>query len=225
MDTFNESKQLFKESFQKVLAENSSYEIDEAALPAYAHTNPLIDWLFWERLKVSFNYALKNKPEGKVLDFGCGSGVLSYILAGGNYKVTAVDLDLSPLKLVKQFVDFPAGIDFMEADILESQLEAGAYDVIFALDVLEHIENIDDYIRAFQRLLKPGGIVIVSGPTENYLYKIGRMIAGNKFTGHYHVTNIGRIKKDFKKTMKVQTIRRLQMPFVLFEVFVAGNKN
>ena len=224
MDTFKESKLLFKESFQKVLAKNSSYEIDEAALPAYAHTNPLIDWLFWERLRVSFNYAGKHKPTGKVLDFGCGSGVLSYILSRSNFKVTAVDLDLGPLKLVRQFVDFPEGIDFMEADILKSELDADAYDVIFALDVLEHIENIDDYIRVFQRLLKPDGIVIVSGPTENYLYKIGRMIAGNKFTGHYHVTNIGRIKNDFKKSMEVKTIRRLQMPFVLFEVFVAGKR-
>jgi hypothetical protein len=64
----------------------------------------------------------------------------------------------------------------------------------------------------------------VSGPTENILYKIGRKLSGERFTGDYHVNNIGNIRKEFEKTMNVKTISKIIWPFVLFEVFVATRK-
>src|SRR5580658_2579975 len=78
--TFSSTKTKFKECIQKVLKTNNSYEIDEAALPAYAHKNLLIDFIFWRRVEIAFKLASKN-TSARVLDFGCGSGLLSYALA------------------------------------------------------------------------------------------------------------------------------------------------
>jgi len=221
MTGFKTVKLTFKSAFERILANQNSYEIDEAALPAYAHKNALIDHLFWRRIKVAFDFAQKNKAQKKVLDFGCGSGVLSYLLAGNDYEVTAIDIEFAPLILVKKEIDFQKSIDFVEGDIMTKDFPDGSFDIIFALDVLEHIENLEDYIKIFNRLLTPDGVIIVSGPTENILYKIGRRLAGNRFTGDYHVTNIARIKEKFEDFNSVRTIKRLIIPFVLFEVFAA----
>ena len=145
-------------------------------------------------------------------------------MAENNYEVTAIDIEFAPLNLVKKEIDFQKSIDFVEGDIMTKDFPDGSFDVIFALDVLEHIENLEDYIKTFNRILTPDGVIIVSGPTENILYKIGRKLAGNRFTGDYHVTNIARIKKQFEAFNSVNTIKRLIVPFVLFEVFSAKKK-
>ena len=41
----------------------------------------------------------------------------------------------------------------------------------FLEHVLEHVDNISEYIQLFEKLLTPNGVIIVSGPTENIFYK------------------------------------------------------
>ena len=220
-NAFKTVKSKFKSAFERILDRQNNYEIDEAALPAYAHRNPLIDYLFWQRIKVAADYANKNSRGKKVLDFGCGSGVLSYLMATNGYMVTACDIEFRPLELVKKEIQFPEEIEFIEGDIISKKLPKQSFDVIFALDVLEHIDNLEDYINVFNELLTADGILIISGPTENLLYKIGRKLAGNRFTGDYHVTNIAKIKAKFNLYNSVETIKKLIFPFILFEVSVA----
>jgi|TARA_R110000868_G_scaffold339844_1_gene600538 2-polyprenyl-3-methyl-5-hydroxy-6-metoxy-1,4-benzoquinol methylase len=221
IETFQSTKKKFKKAFAEILSTINNYEIDEAALPAYAHKNPLIDYLFWSRLSIAFEFAKKQTGNKKALDFGCGSGCFSYLLAKNGYQVTATDLDFSPLKLVQEKLEFPSNIKFIQGDIIDKELPDNSFDVIFALDVLEHIENLSDYVELFKKLLTPDGVIIISGPTENILYKIGRKFAGNRFTGDYHVTNISSIKKEFGQQLNVKTIKKLISPFVLFELFSA----
>jgi 2-polyprenyl-3-methyl-5-hydroxy-6-metoxy-1,4-benzoquinol methylase len=223
METFKTTKKKFKTIFNEITDKTNNCEIDEAALPAYAHKNMLIDYLFWERIKVAFEYVKKNINKKKVLDFGCGSGVLSYLLAKNGYEVTSSDIEFSPLKLVKEKIDFPPNISFIEGDIITKDLPDNSFDIICAMDVLEHIDNLSDYIKLFKRLLTPDGIIIVSGPTENILYKIGRKLAGDRFTGDYHVKNISEIKQEFNPFLNVKTIKKIIFPVVLFEIFTAKN--
>jgi 2-polyprenyl-3-methyl-5-hydroxy-6-metoxy-1,4-benzoquinol methylase len=222
METFQSTKKKFKKTFAEILSTTNNYEIDEAALPAYAHKNPIIDYLFWSRLRVAFEFAQKQTVSKKALDFGCGSGCFSYLLANNGYQVTATDLDFSPLNLVKEKLDFPSNIEFIQGDIIDKDLPDNSFDVIFALDVLEHIENLGDYVQLFKKLLTPEGVIIISGPTENILYQIGRKFAGDRFTGDYHVTNISKIKGVFRPQLNVKTIKKLIFPFVLFELFAAS---
>jgi 2-polyprenyl-3-methyl-5-hydroxy-6-metoxy-1,4-benzoquinol methylase len=203
-----------------VLAEGSSAALSEAALPAYAHRNPLIDHIFWRRLKIAAD-PLRSSSKLTVLDFGCGSGVMSYLLAKMGHDVIAVDVDFSPLGRVRQHIDFPANIAFHNKDLVELELPADSVDAIVALDVLEHIHDFEKYLSLFVRILKPGGRMIVSGPTENWLYAIGRRLAGKQFTGDYHETNIASIRAAVAGKLRVQTLARLIWPFTLFEVFSA----
>ena len=226
MNIVTEVKPKFKKAIKEILAENKfNAQLDEAALPAYTHGNALIDYIFWDRIKTAVSFLLTEKTgEGiEVLDFGCGTGVLSYILANNKYKITSCDIESIPLQLMQKKITFPANIEFIHKDIFETDLIDKKFDAIIALDVLEHISDLEKYVLAFKKMLKPEGIIIVSGPTENILYKIGRKLAGDRFTGNYHVSNISIIKNKFSKHLKTKTIKRIIWPFVLFEIFAARN--
>ena len=222
MTDFQIAKRLFKKAFIDLTRSSDTYEITyEAAFPAYAHKNPLIDYIFWKRLQVCYEYILKQEHKS-VLDFGCGSGIMSYLLGNQNCSVTACDLELGPLNLIKDAIpDFPELNSAIEGDIRAASQPVGPFDVIVALDVLEHITDLDEHIAYFKTVLKPGGEVIISGPTENFFYRMGRKLSGKKFTGEYHVTNIDRIEDAFSQQMQVTTIANLIPPISLFKIIAA----
>jgi 2-polyprenyl-3-methyl-5-hydroxy-6-metoxy-1,4-benzoquinol methylase len=155
------------------------------------------------------------------LDFGYGSGVMSYCFAKSGIDVVGVDVDTKPLEEAKKHILFPQNIAFVSPKQLEDSAYNESFDCIVALDVLEHIEDLTEFIVLANRVLKKNGCVVVSGPTENILYQIGRKIAGRQFTGTYHVSNIARIRERLAHNLKIEHIATL-FPFVpLFELFAA----
>ena len=121
MLTFKVLKKRFKTAFIEILRRQQNLEIYEAAVPAYAHKNPFIDLIFWKRLQACYNL-MNNDLNVKVLDFGCGTGVMSYFLAHNGFDVTATDLSLEPQKLIENEIKFPKGIKFIEGDILRDPI-------------------------------------------------------------------------------------------------------
>jgi predicted TPR repeat methyltransferase len=72
-------------------------------------------------------------------------------------------------------------------DIFTLGLTAEHFDTIVAADVLEHIIDLDALVREFERLLVPGGELLVSAPSENRFYEFGRRVFGyTKPDDHYH---------------------------------------
>ena len=207
----------FKAVFQQMVKQSSKV-LDEAAFPAYAHRNPVIDHIFWQRLAAAERY-LQSRKNNLVLDFGCGSGVMSYILAGNADKVIATDIEPASWHQMHSAVVFPPNIQFASATELESEDYSHRFDAIVALDVLEHVDDLPAILRQFRAWLKPGGVAVISGPTENALYKLGRRLAGNRFTGEYHVSNISRIESTARQHGTVSPIAVLYPVFPLFKVF------
>jgi 2-polyprenyl-3-methyl-5-hydroxy-6-metoxy-1,4-benzoquinol methylase len=222
------TKKLFKENISLLLKSQGTDEVlSEAALPAYAHKNPIIDYVFWKRLEIAARFISTNcKPNSKILDFGCGTGVFSYEMAGRGYNITSLDLNLKPVELLKNKIQYPENITFIEGDFFALNFEENSIDAIVALDVLEHIplNELPLFLDKFEKILKKEGCIVISGPTENILYKIGRKFAGNDFTGEYHETTISKIKNVFDSKFKVVTLAKLIWPFTLFEVFFASKK-
>jgi 2-polyprenyl-3-methyl-5-hydroxy-6-metoxy-1,4-benzoquinol methylase len=218
-----ETKSRFQPAVRAVLQTQHADRLDEAALPAYAHTNPLIDMIFWRRLSVAFAEACRQGGR-RALDFGCGTGLMSETLAKAGFTVTAIDLDLAPKRLLDNQIGFAPSIVFVEGDALGLRLPAGSFDVILALDVLEHIAPLGPYLREFERLLGPGGVLIVSGPTENWLYRLGRKLAGERFTGHYHVCDIYDVAESARESFEVRRLERIIWPATLFEVLACRKR-
>lgn len=220
-NSFQSAQKLFKSAISDILKEKgNTYILSESAFPAYANKNFFIDRLFWGRVYHSYNYILDNYKNSSIMDFGCGSGILSYLLGSKNHKVLAYDIIIEPLNMVREQIDFGENISVSDSpleQIIES--DKNRFDCIVALDVLEHIEDLVPYVEKFKLLLKENGQVIFSGPTENILYKVGRKVAGNDYSGDYHVSNIKTISNFFGNYGKVEKIKTLYPLIPLFEIY------
>jgi len=219
---FDAYKARYRSAIRKVLAEAERGRLDEAGFPAYSHPNPFINWLFWQRLRAAMNHIEKSAPYETVLDFGCGSGVMLPFLAGQSKQVTAIDIDLLPLERVRMHIPLAENVKVLDANqVSVSELAPKSFDLISALDVLEHVDDLPRALSELIHLLKPGGQLVVSGPTENILYQIGRRLAGPEYSGAYHERGIGEIKRELAKLAQIDHIATLYWPVPLFEIFDA----
>ena len=114
--------------------------INETAVPSYTHTNPFIRRLFWQRLDTALGLA-QIRPADRVLDFGTGSGILLPTLQDRAGSVTATDLDVTPAQTLARVMNLSVSIlPSAEFDTWEQSHAAGV-DLIFALDVFEHLSQ------------------------------------------------------------------------------------
>jgi 2-polyprenyl-3-methyl-5-hydroxy-6-metoxy-1,4-benzoquinol methylase len=168
------------------------------------------------------NYIEKYSPYENVLDFGCGSGVMLPFLTQHSQHVIAMDIDLVPLQHVTNHIPLAEKVQVIDANQTTlSQLTPNSFDLINALDVLEHVKDLPCTLKELLHLLKPKGQLLISGPTENVLYQIGRKLAGTEFSGDYHERGTAEIKDELTRLADVRQIAVLYWPVPLFEIFVA----
>jgi 2-polyprenyl-3-methyl-5-hydroxy-6-metoxy-1,4-benzoquinol methylase len=90
------------------------------------------------------------------------------------------------------------------------------YAAIFALDSLEHNEDVRPLLEALADSLRRDGIFILSVPTENWLYKLGRNIA--RFDGHYHKQTIYDIEREVSRSFQGVERRVVPLGVPLFSI-------
>ena len=120
-------------------------------------------------LRVGFINARTNLAGARVLDVGCGGGILSESLSGLGAVVTGLDAGLAPISVARlhaKLNDHP--IDYRHATV-EQLVDQGEppYDIICCLEMLEHVPNPATTIAACARLLKPGGDIFFSTINRN----------------------------------------------------------
>lgn len=162
---------------------------DEMAIPSYSHPIPIVRWLFWSRLDAALLLAAV-RPGERIIDFGVGSGVLLPSLAPLASRLVGFDLHIQPARAMAELLGLSVELLPMHQFGGWVPSNSGSFDCIFALDVLEHVEETElgELSDAFVRLLAPGGRLVVSGATETLMYRIGRAVAG--FHGGYHHRSI-----------------------------------
>lgn len=130
------------------------------------------NWWFKVRRNIVFSLFekyLKVSPEKtRILDFGCGSGFLMGELQKRGYDASGVDtsaeaIDYGTRRGIRNLkIQQGDKIDFPD----------GRFDLVLALDVLEHIKNDIRAIQEIERVLKPGGWVIITVPAYMFLWGI-----------------------------------------------------
>jgi 2-polyprenyl-3-methyl-5-hydroxy-6-metoxy-1,4-benzoquinol methylase len=146
---------------------------------------------------------------------------MTYLLSEAGNSMVAVDVEYKPLDKIMDYIMFPQSCIFLKPEQLHKKVLFSSFDYIIALDVLEHIENLEETILLLHKLLKKNGEVIISGPTENFVYKIGRYFAGKHFIGEYHKHSVYSLKNRFAATADVKTLATLYYPLPLFKIFSA----
>lgn len=113
----------------------------------------------------------------KVLDVGCGGGILSESMALRGADVSGIDMGEAPLSVAKLH-QLESGLQINYRRITAEELaeqEPAQYDVVTCLEMLEHVPNPAGVIAACARLVKPGGQVFFSTINRNpkaYLFAI-----------------------------------------------------
>ena len=113
----------------------------------------------------------------KVLDVGCGGGILSEGMATKGATVTGIDLSDKALGVARlHLLESGRSVDYrsISAEALAAE-EAGAYDIVTCMEMLEHVPNPASTIAACAALTKPGGHVFFSTINRNakaYLFAV-----------------------------------------------------
>lgn len=113
----------------------------------------------------------------KVLDVGCGGGILTEAMAGLGAEVTGIDLSEKALKIAKlHLYESGRSVDYqlVSAEDFAAQ-RAGEFDVVTCMEMLEHVPDPASVVAACSRLVKPGGWVFFSTLNRNpksYLFAI-----------------------------------------------------
>ncbi len=97
----------------------------------------------------------------KVLDIGCGGGLLSEPFARLGAQVTGIDASEKNVKVAKLHSE-KVGLDIEYINTSIEQLNAPEYDVILNMEVIEHVDNPELFLASSINLLKPNGLMFVA---------------------------------------------------------------
>ncbi len=105
----------------------------------------------------------------RVLDVGCGGGLLSEGMAARGAQVTGIDMGEAPLSVARLHL-YESGLEVDYRQITAERMaeEApGGFDIVTCLEMLEHVPAPDSVIAACARLVRPGGLVVFSTINRN----------------------------------------------------------
>lgn len=102
--------------------------------------------------------------DARVVDVGCGAGLLSEALAAAGAEVVGIDLAEKPLKVARLHLhESGLEVDYrrISVEALAAE-EAGSFDTVTCLEMLEHVPDPESVVASCYQLLKPGGRCVFS---------------------------------------------------------------
>jgi 2-polyprenyl-3-methyl-5-hydroxy-6-metoxy-1,4-benzoquinol methylase len=159
----------------------------------------LAHYLLFLRHKKAYLYASQYCEGKAVLDYGCGNGYGSYLLSQISDNITAVDINKAVIETCKQNYQ----TDNLSFQVVEPEKKTffkdASFDVVVSFQVIEHVYDVPGYLNELKRLLKDGGVLIITTPNRKY-----RLYPFQKPLNPYHVREYGlrQLKKELHSVFK-----------------------
>jgi SAM-dependent methyltransferase len=131
-----------------------------------AQSRGIVGWFYRTYIEATRDFLAPHRSQ-RVLDIGCGEGVL---LRGVGF--TPVQLDISMVRLEKARAD---GNPLVCADGMELPFNDAIFDVVLLIALLEHVRQPERVIDETWRVLKPGGEVAIVVPNDIWM-SLGRLL-------------------------------------------------
>jgi ubiquinone/menaquinone biosynthesis C-methylase UbiE len=115
---------------------------------------------------IDFILPYVNKKNSKVLDFGCGPGTFSFLISPYCHHVTGIDISKGFITLANDYKKTKnyLNIDFTKVGTHCENISDNSYDIVLLVDVIHHLDQIDDVLKVVERKLKPNGQVLIFEP-------------------------------------------------------------
>jgi SAM-dependent methyltransferase len=180
------------------------------------YLNPPLDSVF----PLEYAFALLGNIDGlTVLDFGCGKGENSLLLARRGAHVIGVDISISLIDLARQRLEmhgFSCAADFVVGSAHDLPLATESVDLVVGIAVLHHL-NLELAAREVFRVLKNGGRAIFQEPVRD-----SRMLRAVRKVIPYRSPNISPFERPltspelrlFASRFHTDSIRAFSLPFV-----------
>ena len=140
----------------------------------------------------------KKPGKTKILDFGCGSGLFVNELAEHGYQAYGLDISEEAVKFgILQGRKNLGVIDAHKIDFPDN-----TFDAVFGMAVLEHLEDESWALQEMQRVLKPGGVVILMVPAYMFLWGIQ-----DEAAHHYRRYTKRSLLKELKESTSLKEVR------------------
>mgnify|MGYP005705225385 FL=1 len=136
--------------------------------------NPIRIEYITEKIKQEFNLINRNNnflKDLKILDIGCGGGLISEPLARLGGEVTGIDASEKNIKVAKLH-SRKNNLNINYFNKSPEQLNnSEKFDIVLNLEVVEHVENVDLYIKSCSNLLKKNGIMFTAVNIMPFFFK------------------------------------------------------
>lgn len=109
---------------------------------------------------------LRPDPQTRCLDLGCGDGVMVGLLSRAGRPTLGVDLEASGVSLARRELasrNLPHW-NLLRGDITNLPLPSASFDIVTAIEVIEHIPQVDLFLAEVRRVLRPNGIFLLTTP-------------------------------------------------------------
>lgn len=140
-----------------------------------------LDWKkrYWQKLLIKISNSLPHKQNLQILDAGCGPAGIFLALEGN--EVDAIDSLLDKYQLLPHFQPEKAAWTRFRKIPLEELDETEKYDIIFCMNVINHVQDIALCYDKLVAALKPNGYLVISTDAHRngFLKKIFQMIPGD----------------------------------------------
>lgn len=145
----------------------------------YTSRNPTRRWLHCARRDWIMDAIRRHRPPSAdgALEVGPGSGVYLPLLASTFGRVVASDIEMQFLEQASNLKGEFNNIDVVKDDIVASRLPSESFDLALCTEVIEHISDSSSAIRNIYRILKPGGVLILSTPQRYSTMEIACKVA------------------------------------------------
>jgi SAM-dependent methyltransferase len=164
--------------------------VGEETLEALGQADRFNQWMY---------KTIKPWCKGDVMEIGSGAGNISQYFLKDGYKILLTDIrEHYCNKLRTKFETNPNLLGIEKVNLINPQFEEtygqllNSFDTVFALNVIEHIEDDFNAIANCKKFLKPGGHLIILVPSFGFLYN-----NFDKGLGHYRRYNIRSLKELF----------------------------
>jgi len=102
----------------------------------------------------------------KILDAGCGDGVLSYFLAKRGANVTGIDNSEEAIKFAREKCKDSKNLDFLVASVYKLPFKDKNFDFIVSPEVIEHLEYPEKMLSEIKRVYNGKGKIIITAPIK-----------------------------------------------------------